>query len=218
MPSKLSCRKIRGSSPVTKPEAGTVSKLHKHDSRPARRAVANLRQERTLTVMRTKFMTKTLLLSATKHSMMPIAIMCDEEENLLFPTLVSDLYESYLVHQNLQNEMNSDVQNKSGATEPRCVRTRTLRALQQRTLLRRLRSTLETLQDRTTQRTHCFVNCTNSTPRALCFMCRAKLMGAVYGVAQTHRDAIHSTPTCEQRCWLSGSGCRSVTLFHFWLS
>ena len=109
MPSKLSCRKIRGPSPVTKPEAGTVSTLHKHDSRPARRAVANLRQERTLTVMRTKFMTKTLLLSATKHSMMPIAIMCDEEENLLFPTLVSDLYESYLVPQNLQNEMNSDV-------------------------------------------------------------------------------------------------------------
>ena len=39
----------------------------------------------------------------------------------------------------------------------------------------------------------------------------------LYGVAQTHHDAIHSAPMCE-RYWLSGSGCRFVTLFGFWLS
>ena len=61
-------------------------------------------------------MTKTLQFSATQHSMMPIASMYDEEENLLFPTLVSDRYESHLVPQNRQNEMHIDVQNNSRAT------------------------------------------------------------------------------------------------------
>ena len=52
-----------------------------------------------------RFLTKTLLSSAIEPSMMPIIAAYDVEQNLLFPTPVSDRSNSSLMAQNRQNEV-----------------------------------------------------------------------------------------------------------------